>query len=266
MTMSTDTTENLASGRSFLVVDDNDLNCELMVEILDCLGFDASIACDGTEAVAAFSQHRYDVVFMDCQMPRMDGFEATRRIRELERQHAAARTPVVAVTANAMAGDRERCLAAGMDDYAPKPITLEDIRQMLDKWMDLGASVDVNASEGIDESDAALLDGPVVAHLRKLQRPGQPDLLVTLANTYRRSAQAQIEKMVGESDLDQFRKQVKVLGQSSKRAGAAAVASALELIGKRSSDESLTSLQSGLDELVRLVQRTAEALEAEARD
>jgi two-component system, sensor histidine kinase and response regulator len=90
------------------------------------------LAADGAEAIAACGLSAYDVVLMDCQMPHVDGFEATRRIRANE--GAARRTPVIGLTASAMKGDRERCLAAGMDDYVSKPVRLKELGATLQKW------------------------------------------------------------------------------------------------------------------------------------
>jgi signal transduction histidine kinase/CheY-like chemotaxis protein len=109
-----------------LVAEDNVVNQRLAVAMLARLGHDAVIAADGADAVAAVARERFDAVFMDVQMPTMTGFEATAAIRAAE-QDTGSRVPIVAMTAHAMAGDRERCLAAGMDDYVTKPVSLAAI-------------------------------------------------------------------------------------------------------------------------------------------
>jgi len=91
------------------------------------------VATNGREALAALDLGGYRLILMDCQMPEMDGFEATGRIRA--RADAVARVPIVALTANAMEGDRERCLAAGMDDYLAKPIQLDALQVALESWI-----------------------------------------------------------------------------------------------------------------------------------
>jgi two-component system, sensor histidine kinase and response regulator len=92
------------------------------------------VAKNGLEAVNALESRFLDLVLMDCHMPELDGFAATRAIREMEQAKNARRTPVIALTANAMEGDRDRCLAAGMDDYLSKPFKHSQLREAVDKW------------------------------------------------------------------------------------------------------------------------------------
>jgi len=121
-----------------LVAEDNMVNQKLMTRMLEKLGYAFDIAENGAKAVRAFDTMPYDLVLMDCHMPEMDGFQATAEIRQLE--PAGVHTPIIAVTANVMKGDRERCLAAGMDDYLPKPITLEMLSDALVRWSEVRAA------------------------------------------------------------------------------------------------------------------------------
>jgi signal transduction histidine kinase/CheY-like chemotaxis protein len=116
-----------------LVVEDNAANLKVAVRMLERLGYRAEAASNGTEAVTMLEHMQYDAVLMDCQMPEMDGYEATRQIRKNE--HAGRRVPIIAMTAAALSGDRERCLAAGMDDYISKPVKLHVVAAVLERWL-----------------------------------------------------------------------------------------------------------------------------------
>jgi two-component system sensor histidine kinase/response regulator len=126
-----------AHGRTkkrVLVVEDNPLNQELVIGYLEESDYTVTLAGDGRQGVEVFKRERFDVVLMDWQMPEMDGLEATRRIREFEQRSGLERTPIIAVTAHAMASDRDACLAAGMDDYLIKPYSFEVLMRALRRW------------------------------------------------------------------------------------------------------------------------------------
>jgi len=112
--------------------------------MLEKLGCRVDVAANGSEALAMTDSLPYDIVFMDCQMPVMDGFEATRRIRQ--RDGLDRHLPIVAMTANAMEGDRERCLAAGMDDYIPKPVVKPALVQALERFLPMLAEANAPSS------------------------------------------------------------------------------------------------------------------------
>jgi signal transduction histidine kinase/DNA-binding response OmpR family regulator len=116
-----------------LVVEDNIANLKVAVRMVEKLGYRADVAANGIEALRILDEVRYDAVLMDCHMPEMDGFEATRAIRRVEPD--GRHTPVIAMTASALSGDRERCLAAGMDDYISKPIKLHVVAAVLERWL-----------------------------------------------------------------------------------------------------------------------------------
>ncbi len=116
-----------------LLVEDSPVNQRVQMRILERIGFAADTVNNGQEALAALEQHPYDIILMDCQMPGLDGYNATREIRR--RETNGRRTVIIGVTANALSGDREECLAIGMDDYVAKPVAPEDLAATLEKWV-----------------------------------------------------------------------------------------------------------------------------------
>jgi PAS domain S-box-containing protein len=128
------------AGKRILAAEDNAVNQMVIRRLVERLGYRIEVVKSGREAVEAVKEGGYAMVLMDCQMPDMDGFEATVAIRRLE--GALSGVPVVAVTANALPGFREQCLAAGMDDYLPKPILLDDLARVLERWVAAGEAAE----------------------------------------------------------------------------------------------------------------------------
>jgi len=114
-----------------LIAEDNPVNQKLAERVLHKLGYQPSIACNGVDALSKISENHYDLILMDVQMPEMDGMEATRKIRL---QRNKFQPIIIAMTANAMQGDREACIVSGMNDYISKPIKLEELVFLLEKW------------------------------------------------------------------------------------------------------------------------------------
>jgi signal transduction histidine kinase/CheY-like chemotaxis protein len=138
-----------ASGRTrhqILVVEDQAVNWMVIDRFLTKRGHHAVNAADGRAALEKLSGGRYDLVLMDCQMPDLDGYDATREIRRREAVESDTRVPIVAMTASAMQGDRERCVAAGMDDYVAKPVTTQKLEQVLERWLGGHDRVDAGLS------------------------------------------------------------------------------------------------------------------------
>lgn len=123
------------SSAQILVVEDNELNRQVILAQLSMLGYTAEAVFDGVEGLEKWQTGNFDLILSDCHMPRMDGFELTAKIRDHESSNALARTPIIAVTANALSGEDERCIAAGMDDYLAKPVSQAQLDETLKKWM-----------------------------------------------------------------------------------------------------------------------------------
>ncbi len=117
-----------------LLAEDNEINTRLAIRQFARLGLHVTTVPNGREAVEMLARDAFDIVFMDCHMPEMDGYDATRAIRRLA-SDGRARVPIVAMTANAQSEDRDACFAAGMDDYIAKPATLADVRRVLERWL-----------------------------------------------------------------------------------------------------------------------------------
>ena len=124
---------NVSNAKNnILLVEDNEMNRRFFIKLLQVRGFSCDVAVDGEEAVQAFQKHKYDLIFMDCQMPVLDGYEATRRIRAME--EGKYRTPIVALTAYAMTGDEAKCKEAGMDEYLSKPLEIERVMALIRRY------------------------------------------------------------------------------------------------------------------------------------
>jgi two-component system, sensor histidine kinase and response regulator len=180
-----------------LVVDDNEINQTVAVELLTELGLTADVANNGLEAFEATQRRAYDAVLMDCQMPIMDGYRAAREIRRWEQEHGSRRLPVIALTAHAIAGERDKVISAGMDDYLTKPIMRSQLESTLSRFVRRRATgeISVGSTRNLTETprpandvvqstaDEALLD-PAVRRSDKLKRlflelvPGQLEKLV----------------------------------------------------------------------------------------
>lgn len=134
-----------------LVVEDNAVNRKVVTLQLESLGYQVDAVSNGAEAIQAVKEGSYDLVFMDCQMPVMDGFQATQIIRKREAT-TGRRTPIVALTANAMQGDREKCIGAGMDDYLSKPVSAHDLRVVLERWLPAAPGEPVQGAPVVGEA------------------------------------------------------------------------------------------------------------------
>jgi signal transduction histidine kinase/CheY-like chemotaxis protein len=154
-----------------LVVEDNPVNLAVAKKLLERFGLYCDEARDGLEAVRAVKEASYDLVLMDMQMPHMDGYEATRAIRHREGELGLAKIPIVAMTANAMAGDREKCLSAGMDDYMSKPIRPAKLKSLLRQWLPMS---DVLEKEAAKETPPVVADNAAASDAERAAKPLAP--------------------------------------------------------------------------------------------
>lgn len=174
-------------GTRVLVVEDNELNQMVAIGSLRRLGVDTVVAGDGAEGVELAAQGGFDAIVMDVQMPRLDGYAATRQIRE--REPAGARIPIIAMTAGAIEGDRERALAAGMDDFLTKPLDFRRLQQVLARWVGepaarAGGSTAINAPAPPLPPDGVVLDPRRIADLRELDVPGETSYVAMVARAF----------------------------------------------------------------------------------
>ena len=208
------------SGRVMLV-EDNPVNLGVVKKALSRLGLQCETAIDGKEALSQFETQRFDIIFMDCQMPVMDGYEATRRIRRLEAAEGRNPTPVVAMTANAMEGDREKCIRAGMDDYLAKPISLPELRASVSGW--LGAADKRPSSPAAQQqrtaSSSPVLDDRVVGELREIMQDDYLGLLRTFLHNAPELVE-QAQAAIARGDVQGLVLPVHSLKSSSANVGA----------------------------------------------
>ena len=180
-----------------LVVEDNPVNQKVLIGFLRRLGYRADVAANGRQALVALERRSYPLVFMDSQMPEMDGLAATAEIRR--REGDSRHTPIAAVTAHAMQGERERCLAAGMDDYLSKPYTIEQLAALVKRWVPDAASTDEAVMAGTDERAAAPttaeMDLSVLEGLRELETDA-PGIVADVIETFLRDAPAKLGRIV----------------------------------------------------------------------
>lgn len=216
-----------------LLVEDNESNLVVARAYLERAGLDVTIAMDGEEALLALADGAFDLVLMDCQMPGMDGFEATRRLREQEAARGA-HVPVVALTANVMQGDRDRCLAAGMDDYLGKPYTGDEMIQVLRRWLPLerrrGGGRDAAVSEpAISGAVFAanvlppVFDQAAINRIRALAPERADGLVAELLSAYRGAAEREMgkfEQAFTGGDTEALAKAAHALKSSSFNVGA----------------------------------------------
>jgi PAS domain S-box-containing protein len=228
-----------------LLAEDNPVNQEVMGEMLMALGLDVTVVGNGQEAVEALAKAAYDLVLMDCQMPEMDGYAATRAIRrnEMRAQPGSdsavvdqSHVPIIAITAHAMQGDREDCLAAGMDDYLPKPFNHGQLSAILKRWLcrdagvihaEAGVSSESTSCAGSSRSEEDPIDSNALESLRELERFGSTGLVHRSISIYLKDAPgllASLRDAVEQENAEDLFHAAHRLKSSSAQLGAHALA------------------------------------------
>lgn len=222
-----------------LLAEDNPVNQDMMLEMMRIMGMKADLASNGREALKALMKQRYDLVLMDCQMPVMDGFSATEEIRCREnRSGDAQRVPIIALTANAMQGTREKCIAHGMDDYLSKPVNSRQLCETLQKWaVGLKATTGkhrlslVRENEAGNAEDRPVLDENVLCEVLTMCEQSHDGFLDSLITTYEESTEVDIrslEAAIAERDGQQVGAIAHRLKSGSASWGATAVTGLLQ--------------------------------------
>jgi signal transduction histidine kinase/CheY-like chemotaxis protein/HPt (histidine-containing phosphotransfer) domain-containing protein len=246
-----------ARGLAVLVVDDNQVNQTVAAELLRRDGYQVEIAEDGRQAVAAAARRRFDAVLMDCQMPVMDGFEATRQIRDAEQ--GATRVPIIALTSSSMREDREEALAAGMDAFLAKPVTAEALTATVARWTREATRRPAPADEQPDAPP--VLDGAVFGALAGTDASLAAELARLFARESR-AALAGLRAAMAERDGADIARAAHGLKGSASTLGAVRVSDLATQIERAGRDGRVDDAAALLEQLVPAVDRASEALSA----
>ena len=246
----------LASQQRVLVVEDNPINQQVAGAMLRSLGLQVTLASNGQQAVQLVEKQDFDVVLMDCQMPVMDGFQATSAIRRLPLGRGKG-LPIVAITANAMQGDEQKCLDAGMNDFLPKPFKLAQLQALLARWLVRGAdrrgagSTLESASVGVSPTPSSdVIDLQALQTVRDLDPVGGLDLVRTILGIFIETADesvARIENAIVARDGEQLAAAAHFLKSSSSNVGAKNLSESyrqLEQLGRAGRFEEASNLLS----------------------
>ncbi len=239
-----------------LLVEDNPVNQAVALGMLEELGCDTVVAINGQEAIEHIANEDFDAVLMDCEMPVMDGFAATAAIRD--QSNDMNEVPIIALTANAIDGDRERCIAAGMQDYLSKPISVETLHGTLKKW--LSAEHNGAVSHSLDSIDTASLNS-----IRRLEGIGGNKMVRRVVDLYLSSSSMLVEELrVGmlRGDAEAVRQGAHALKSSSQNVGACALATLSQKLEEMGRNGELLDTDRYVGELDKLYPKTVLALKA----
>ena len=247
-----------------LLAEDNIINQKVAVRLIERMGYRVDVVANGLEAVEALSRIPYGLVFMDCQMPEMDGFEATVEIRK--REVGVRHTVIVAMTANAMQGDRERCLAAGMDDYVSKPVTTKALAGVFERRATAAAPAEPQGGQGALQEDGAI-DPLIFNGLRELAGEEAPDFLQTLVGHFLKDVPeslGQMREALIKGDLQELARLAHRLKGSASNLGALGMAQLCERVRAAGKATDLERVNAPLMELEQEFERVRAELAREA--
>jgi CheY-like chemotaxis protein/nitrogen-specific signal transduction histidine kinase/HPt (histidine-containing phosphotransfer) domain-containing protein len=229
------------AGGFVLIAEDNEINRAVILALLAKLGLQTAVAHNGREAIEMAAGHHYDAILMDCLMPELDGFQATRQIRAGEGDR---HVPIIAMTALSMPGDRERCLAVGMDDYLSKPIHRAALDAAIHRWLptEPGASApSVGNGDGLEAEDSSqptedVLDHATILQLRDTLTPEMREQLLDVFDAQQEQCISDLGRAVQRGDRDEVRRVAHLLKGSSASVGAMSLrlcCERLEHVGRR---------------------------------
>jgi CheY-like chemotaxis protein len=249
--MSTSVSE---SNLKILLVEDNAINQKVTLKQLNSLGFKADLAANGQAAIEAIAQIDYDIVLMDCQMPIIDGYEATRLIRQMEQERLNQhQTVIIAVTANALQEDQERAIAAGMDDYLSKPVRKDLLAAMLDRWGKaiLTKAASLDQAETFDAERDALSSHINWKHLHQIS-DGSREFELELLQIFVEDSHTHLQTLKGaiaNQDVWQAEQAAHHIKGASANVGAKLMQSAAEQLEEQARQKQLQAPEQFLAEI-----------------
>lgn len=252
-----------------LVAEDNLVNQEVAIDLLELNNMTVDAVANGLEAVEAFRTKNYDLIFMDCQMPQLDGFGATEEIRDLERKENSQPTPIIALTAFALDGDREKCLDAGMDDYLQKPFTDAALQGMLAKWINLASTettpnlVQPEKPAPQSEYELPIFAPAAMERFEQREQDGKKGIIKKIIGGYIQQSDeyvSELESAAESIDLQSIAFASHALKSSSLLVGGEALSEICRELEISCKSQSLADPQSSIRNLLECYQMTRSAL------